>query len=181
VTLDFGRHAGKALSDRTIPLGYLKWLLTGCDRLDPWQAEAVQRELARRGTRFLDAAAVIDEFEQAYLIRLLDDERIDRATAARMGDHLLEAGEELRRNLGIGAGTKLLIPPPGEPWRNVQYSVVTRGQADQALEGGDGHGDSLEGAGEERPRLAGDRGGAFAASDPASQEHDAAPAVGAAA
>jgi hypothetical protein len=107
VQLHFGRHAGEPLW--AVPTRYLRWLLSGCDRLDDRLRQAVKQELRRRGERYVSAAAVLADLEELVTARVSEDWRLDHETAGVVSDHLLDAFEELRSKWDIGSTTELTI------------------------------------------------------------------------
>jgi hypothetical protein len=117
--IDFGRHCGKWISDDSIPRGYLKWLVTECDRLEPWQVQAVAEELTRRGERLLPAADVLNDLDDEVIRAVTGDDNIPFEICARVGDAVLEAFEAVRERWGIGQQTALHVPAQHEPRRPI--------------------------------------------------------------
>src|SRR5262249_1721155 len=105
-----GKHKGRALSD--VPSGYLKWLLSGCDNLQPWLRELVREELRTRGARFLPAVVVLNDLENLIAEAVDADWRIDHEAAGRLSDCVLLPFEQLRQLHAIGDASELVIVPP---------------------------------------------------------------------
>ncbi len=120
IMLDFGKHRGKRLGD--VPTGYLRWLLSGCDRLDPATRQGVKEELARRGDKYLDAWTVLADVEENLTVRLAEDDSLDHVVCGTVLDHVLEAFEHVRELHGIEDGATLLVrkrvDPAAEPGVN---------------------------------------------------------------
>jgi hypothetical protein len=108
VVLKFGRHRGKPLEKVTT--SYLRWLVSGCDRLDGQLLRHARAELERRGDRYLPADAVLDDLEDLIAQEIDADPRIDHEAAALLSDAVLVAFERLRRHYGVGSETDLVVP-----------------------------------------------------------------------
>ena len=109
--LPFGKHRGESI--RTVPTTYLRWLVRGCDRLDPWLLSQVKDELERRGERHVSAALVLGELEEELSQAVSEDPLVGHEEAGRLGDHLLTAFTTVRERYGIApwSEVQLHIPP----------------------------------------------------------------------
>jgi hypothetical protein len=115
--MTFGKFRGQLVAD--LPKYYLKWLLSADP--EPWLASAVRAELSRRGQRFVNAALVVTDLEEEVTARVTADLLISHTVAGRVGDHLLDAFEAVRRRHQIGADTELVIPPRRVPADYVDF------------------------------------------------------------
>jgi hypothetical protein len=106
--MPWGKHRGRKVAD--LSGNYLRWL-RGLDDIDRELRQAVLDELAQRDERYVPASVVLADIEEAVTARVSDDEQLDRQTAARVSDHLLEAFEEVRGLHGITDGVQLVLPP----------------------------------------------------------------------
>lgn len=112
VRLPFGKWRGRLLND--VPLSYLKWMLSECNAAEPWLVAAVRAEVSARGERFLDAAAVLADLEEALTEAVSDDDELPHWVASRLTDHALTAFEAVRTRHGIGSSTELVVPARSE-------------------------------------------------------------------
>ena len=105
--LYFGKHKGELLT--TVPTRYLRWL-QGLDNLDAALARAVKAELSSRGERYLPAAVVLDDIEDAIVEVLSRQWAVGDNEAAVMGDVVMEAFDDVRKKHKIGRQTQLVVP-----------------------------------------------------------------------
>src|SRR5204863_371322 len=79
--------------------GYLRWLVKSCD--NEYLVGEAREELAWRGERWVDAAIVLRDIEEAVTARVSDDPNLDHEAAALVGDHLLDVFAAVRQLLGV--------------------------------------------------------------------------------
>jgi len=108
--MQFGKHAGKPLT--AIATTYLKWLQGNVD--DVPLLREVNVELSRRGLRYVDAAAVLADLEEAIYARVSSDDEIEHDQAGLLTDCVMRALDEVRERHGIGETTLLTITPKGD-------------------------------------------------------------------
>ena len=107
-TMPFGRHRGTAVAD--LPRSYLKWLLTGCDNLQPVLERAVRDALAQHGERYVPAVEVLSDLEEELNIAISSDDGIPFDLAGRITDHWMIVVELVKERHAIGDQTELMVP-----------------------------------------------------------------------